>query len=359
MDLQLPISRRLIYGRREAALRCRRQRYNMRTRFDLVNYSRPHGSYKSCVKYSESQRVAFTLVELLVVIAIIGVLVALLLPAVQAAREAARRTDCINRMRQFELAVMNFASARQDDLPDAILNFPPDSFDKTPLHIEIMAYSENEQLRQIYELVSASPLDRYNVDMFLCPSDTSRDFLDGETFSTTNYLSNGLLFSNQPNLRKVTDGTSNTIAFVESYARTEINGSATDVGVTKFTSTVGWGAATFAHPCSGQAECFGLRISLKPPNIGRTNRPSLDTPEDWTTGYNTQAVNALDDAIDPPIQANPRQEQSDKRLLQSIHPGVSNIVLLDGSVRSLSDDVDSAVFWAVVTPAGGEVNELP
>src|SRR5437763_9279060 len=67
-----------------------------------------------------SRQAGFTLVELLVVIAIIGVLVALLLPAVQAAREAARRSQCTNNLRQFSLAALSYE--------DTFKNVPPGSF---------------------------------------------------------------------------------------------------------------------------------------------------------------------------------------------------------------------------------------
>ena len=95
----------------------------------------------------------FTLVELLVVIAIIGILVALLLPAIQAAREAARRAQCQNNLRQQALAVLNYESSRKELPPGVVKDNPEGTTGGDYYHgwsHDIMPYSEDTTLRQLY-----------------------------------------------------------------------------------------------------------------------------------------------------------------------------------------------------------------
>ncbi|MDO5554099.1 MAG: DUF1559 domain-containing protein [Planctomycetia bacterium] len=96
-------------------------------------------------RYKKNKK-GFTLVELLVVIAIIGVLIALLLPAVQAAREAARRGDCSNRMKQMGLAIHNFHDARGGMVPCAVYG----DLNYADLFALLLPYMEQPAL---YELI--------------------------------------------------------------------------------------------------------------------------------------------------------------------------------------------------------------
>src|SRR5262245_47062285 len=97
-----------------------------------------------------SRPTGFTLVELLVVIAIIGVLVALLLPAIQAAREAARRMQCANNLKQIGLACLNYESAK-GELPYGNMLHPSDAnYLFSGWSMEILPFAENPALKAMY-----------------------------------------------------------------------------------------------------------------------------------------------------------------------------------------------------------------
>src|SRR5207249_6895371 len=133
------------------------------------------------MRFSRLSREGFTLVELLVVIAIIGVLVALLLPAVQAAREAARRTQCNNNMRQLTLGVHNFHDVNQvfPASQDQWVNSKGVTIGCSWV-TRILPFIEQQALYQIYNFDaawddaatndSATGADKYKVKGFLCPS---------------------------------------------------------------------------------------------------------------------------------------------------------------------------------------------
>ncbi|TWU21356.1 DUF1559 domain-containing protein [Bythopirellula polymerisocia] len=139
-----------------------------------------------------TSRKAFTLVELLVVIAIIGVLVALLLPAVQAAREAARRMQCVNNLKQIGLACHNYYDSH-GSLPPGVLtkdtNRGDEGNSQTSWAVEILPYLEQKNIYDRYIPENGGPFDINNQDVlqtfvaaYICPSDMTAGELR-ETFT--------------------------------------------------------------------------------------------------------------------------------------------------------------------------------
>ncbi len=121
------------------------------------------------------RRSGFTLVELLVVIAIIGVLVALLLPAVQAAREAARRSTCLNRLRQIALAMQNYHDVNDGFPPGATVN------NGLSWNVFILPYIEQQPLYDRFSFDEGTDFRGANklehgvnrIDIYICPSATT------------------------------------------------------------------------------------------------------------------------------------------------------------------------------------------
>jgi prepilin-type N-terminal cleavage/methylation domain-containing protein len=141
----------------------------------------------------DTRHKAFTLVELLVVIAIIGILVALLLPAIQAAREAARRSQCMNNLKQMTLAALNHHDQKGTFPPGCVLDkYPYSGTDNfySGWTREIMAYAEDTALRELYNpTVPVNSLTDPNakkfretlVPLYACPSDFPMELLIPES----------------------------------------------------------------------------------------------------------------------------------------------------------------------------------
>jgi prepilin-type N-terminal cleavage/methylation domain-containing protein len=130
-------------------------------------------------------KTAFTLVELLVVISIIGVLIALLLPAIQAAREAARRNQCTNNMKQFGVAMQNYHAAQKSFPPGSMRDIAagPGNFrdPRVSPHVRLLPYMEEQSLYDAidwtysWEADVHTVLRKTNVSGFACPSKESND----------------------------------------------------------------------------------------------------------------------------------------------------------------------------------------
>lgn len=284
---------------------------------------------------------AFTLVELLVVIAIIGVLVALLLPAVQMARESARRTQCSNHLKQLGLAAQNFTDARgwlpptrvSNDGTNASMNWLTWAVILLP-YVEQQNYFTQWDMTKAYEQHNAQ-ITRQAVNVYFCPSRRKptaaysndnpsgglSDFAacggrgpnDGVNASgELNQYAHGAMvcarWSMQTNplrvekwqglirLANITDGTSHSMLFGEKNVR----------------RTTKWGTAE-------DRNVYGFT------NANNVRRFAGLDRKDLTSNYKLDAFTATE-----VIQA------IDNRAFGSLHPGSVQFVFCDGSVHSLS-----------------------
>lgn len=315
---------------------------------------------------SVKKKRAFTLIELLVVIAIIAILVALLLPAVQQVREAARRTQCRNNLKQIGLALHNyhdsfrtfppgyvhgpplgggFSSLIRNDLGWGTLILP--YLDQAPLYNRIGAdtvrngTSLSTQFGMDWRVATSATgsgmalHDAETVlDVFVCPSDPSGGhnlktamLVNGTAVGKSNYVANyhhnhnnavilDRLFgrNTRRQIRDFTDGTSNTILVGERTSRSNLHG-------TNFKA--------------------GLWIGP----VGKQNDVAADT---------NHGINAVLGVIDATVVP-PRVQTTSTRGFSSAHVGGAQFLFGDGRVRFLSENVDSATFDALGTYASDEI----
>lgn len=313
------------------------------------------------------RRQGFTLVELLVVIAIIGVLVALLLPAVQMAREAARRTQCTNNLKQLALAVHNFESA-WGKLPGVGLN--TQSQWAFSVQAQLLPYCEQENLRQMIDfkqpLMNGSggsqtlngvqqDAARHFVDFFLCPTDARRQTYatNGGEFAPTSYMINagtgepitdfrqensGLFwYTSEVRFGDIHDGTSNTLLLAEARLG---NGQETPTltdPLRQYASFGGSGPPNLSDSvCAGATRWAGNRGGC------------------WIWGreFNT----AFDTRRPPNAQVTDcGVSGTGWYKASSQHPGGVNVARADGSVAFISDTIELATWRALSTRAGREI----
>jgi prepilin-type N-terminal cleavage/methylation domain-containing protein/prepilin-type processing-associated H-X9-DG protein len=295
-------------------------------------------------------REGFTLVELLVVIAIIGVLVALLLPAVQAAREAARRMSCTSNMRQLGLALHSYHDV-YGKFPGARDPFSPGPFST---HAHLLDYLEQGNLSKLIDFTQPTStgvnltIANTAVKSFLCPSDPANGRVPGLTFGGCNLVANvgtGInsgdyvtgdgvfLLTNPVAFRNITDGTSNTAAFSE--------------------SVIGDGQNVAVSP---QRQAVQLSGSTQPDASSCASGPWIGKRGDrWINGgYLSTAYNHFALPNSATWDCLNSSNNYGWKTARSLHSGGVNLCLCDGSTRFINSNLDMNVWKAVATRDGGE-----
>ncbi|MDR3198007.1 MAG: DUF1559 domain-containing protein [Planctomycetaceae bacterium] len=340
---------------------------------------------------------AFTLVELLVVIGIIGVLIALLLPAVQAARESARRAWCANNLKQIGLAAHNYHTA-QNSFPPAIggptlINAKDEEVKPLSIFVPLLPYLEQQAIYDdVYKPGQVAPNDNsidededqgtiwaLDVRNFLCPSDYGSKKSETGTNITgkTNYVVSigdwadarlppnisgtsvillrfinprGFVSATQialdePSITRqindITDGTSNTIAFGEVLIATEEEKKIPNIGTYRDSTIVGSGIRSNVLANTTPGNCYDKIVNGE--YTTPYNKIKAQKGKKWAHGL--PLLTSFSTLI-PPNGPSCRtdEDQRESRVFNaaaSRHRGGVNSVLADGSVKFISETIDT------------------
>jgi prepilin-type N-terminal cleavage/methylation domain-containing protein len=342
-----------------------------------------------------SRQSGFSLVELLVVIAIIATLIGLLLPAVQSAREAARRMSCSSNLRQLALATLVYESTRRR-LPPSMIHTPGTTFANNNgswgVHGRILGFIEEGtaavkvNLEEAFDKGSnaASGVPTSRIPVFLCPSEANdrvrtkngSPFTYPHTYGfnagtwfvydpATGGGGDGVFFPNSHlKAGQVADGMSKTLCAAEVKAYTPYMRNTADPG----------GSFPPNSPPADPAVIAGLAAGgsakLGPDTNSCTGHTEWPDGRVHHTGFtatfppNTK-VPFTRDGREYDIDYNSRQEGNSGTVRtfaaitsRSYHPGVVNVSLLDGSVHSIADGIDAAVWRALSTRASGDRGQI-
>ncbi len=352
---------------------------------------------------NNSNPIGFTLVELLVVVAIIGTLVALLLPAVQSARESARRVQCMNNLKQLGLAILQYESQQkvlpacgsaatiQDDLNDTVDIWNPYGGKQTSWIVALLPHLEQSSLHADFDPKRAiyyqprQPQSKI-FSTLLCPSDQalgrfykmpipgSGPFAKGNYAAYVSpfhvdlqFLYPGALIATPQKMSSIEDGTSTTLVLSE--VRT-LDHEADERGAW----TLSWtGASLLAfdmhpehwsheHDGSGAGDTFVAQnrapYVANPDSRGETQRPNnqgpnRDTLKSCREGTELEKF-AQASGLPCTFSRPPGLKGYMSAAPRSLHPGGVNATLLDGHVTFLVDEVDEFAMAYLVSINDGQ-----
>ena len=293
-------------------------------------------------KLTGKHRRGFTLVELLVVIAIIGILVALLLPAIQAAREAARRAECVNNLKQIALALQNYH--------DTFSRFPPGRMGcdgacspangpSTSGFVMILPYMELQALYDQFGEFSPGvpgslPESVLNTrpEAFVCPSSVMKK----------SYTAGGKKWA-----------TSTYALCAGHYGPT--------YGISGQTKWLNSGIFRYRDPVT-MADCLdGTSNIIIAGEVIDGHRPGHTNS--WATaGRHVDSLRTTDNPVNTPYQqgvtfsnyGNPCNGAFGSR-----HPGGANFACVDGSVHFISEDINLSLYRLLGQRSSGKAKEIP